>query len=669
MMRSLYAGVAGLKTHQTKMDVIGNNIANVNTIAYKSSSITFSELMYQTTQGASGPNAETGRGGVNARQIGLGVQTGAITTKIATPGASQNTGNPFDMKITGDAFFVVSDGVNNFFTRDGSFYVDAVGNLAMSSNGYNVMGWGVDETGNAIKQDTVSALRILNENNMTYPPEATSKAYVSGIIDKNDTNVNSESGKIVNLKIFDNLGYEYTAKFSIHAANIEGEYYMQLDDLVNADGESVVDSYNVNDLSEIVSFGKESTMTSTEIRDLIADVSYKQGTTPTNGTYHKAMGNSEFFTDFDQKKISGLDYVNAGNPGDPIQKDVAVALTGTGTVSKDDIEVKGAVFQKEVVASVGPPPVVASPARYYLSNGDFLTSAAPTTTADWATFLKIDPTALATLPTINPDGSVDITVTQNFNPKADATFENASTYSGEITKEEAYGLDESDPNIDYALSVAPDGKAVVTISEKINGYKLKFDTDTGKFISVGDTDAIDVPLEFKDNLTSKTGELITLGNFSDVDIDFSTVSRFDNQGASTVSATNGDFDLVGTGRKLGALSGVSVINNGMIYASYDNGESRLLGQIAVAEFANASGLEKAGDNLYSSTMNSGDFNGIGQDITASGGMLATGVLEMSNVDLSAEFTEMITTQRGFQANSRIITTSDSMLEELVNLKR
>ena len=107
----------------------------------------------------------------------------------------------------------------------------------------------------------------------------------------------------------------------------------------------------------------------------------------------------------------------------------------------------------------------------------------------------------------------------------------------------------------------------------------------------------------------------------------------------------------------------------MIYASYDNGQTKLLGQIAVAEFANASGLEKQGDNLYSATLNSGEFDGIGSDITTRGGYMNTGVLEMSNVDLSAEFTEMITTQRGFQANSRIITVSDTLLEELVNLKR
>ena len=117
------------------------------------------------------------------------------------------------------------------------------------------------------------------------------------------------------------------------------------------------------------------------------------------------------------------------------------------------------------------------------------------------------------------------------------------------------------------------------------------------------------------------------------------------------------------------MSGISIQTDGKIYATYDNGQTKLLGQIAVAEFANPSGLEKEGDNLYSDTLNSGEFDGVGVNITANGGYMNTGILEMSNVDLAAEFTEMITTQRGFQANSRIITVSDTLLEELVNLKR
>ena len=195
------------------------------------------------------------------------------------------------------------------------------------------------------------------------------------------------------------------------------------------------------------------------------------------------------------------------------------------------------------------------------------------------------------------------------------------------------------------------------------GYDVEFNGDNGEIASVGGNSTTFMA---KLNLAD-LGEGFT--NFSNIDMDLSQISMYDNKGTSTVSADKGDLDGLGTGRRLGDMIGVSVQNNGMIYASYDNGMTKLLGQIASASFANASGLERAGDNLYSATLNSGEFDGIGVDVTANGGYMTTGQLEMSNVDLSAEFTEMITTQRGFQANSRIITVSDTLLEELTNLKR
>ena len=452
MMRSLYSGVAGLKTHQTRMDVIGNNIANVNTTAYKSQSMTFSDLMYQTTQAASGANPTTGVGGINARQIGLGAKTSAIKTAITTQGASQTTNDPFDIMITGDSFFIVNNGQNNYFTRDGSFYVDGAGNLAMTSTGYNVMGWKVDPNdASAIKQDTVSALRVMTTENMTYPPEATKSARISGIIDKNDTNVNATAGKIMNLEFYDNQGYKYTAKLSVHSTTTDGSFTVQLDDILDSKGKTV-----------------------------LAD-----------------------------KSKASLQQNNADIAG----------------------------------------PVV-----------------------------------------------------------------------------------------------------------------LEFNTNNGSFKNVGKTGGTESTL----TLHFDTG---TFPSFSDITIDFSNCSNLNNNGSSTVSPIRGDAKGNGAGRKVGEMSGIEIQKDGMIYANYDNGCSRLLGQIAVATFANASGLAKEGDNLYSATQNSGDFDGIGTDITTGGGYMNTGVLEMSNVDLSSEFTEMITTQRGFQANSRIITVSDTLLEELTNLKR
>ena len=154
MMRSLFSGVAGLKTHQQKMDVIGNNIANVNTTAFKSTSTTFQDVMYQTMSNASG--GSNTRGGVNARQIGLGVTTAANKVSITTQGASEATGDGLDLRLVDKQstnFFIVSDGTSNMFTRAGSFYVDGNGNLAMTSTGYLVMGWQVDPTTKAIKRD------------------------------------------------------------------------------------------------------------------------------------------------------------------------------------------------------------------------------------------------------------------------------------------------------------------------------------------------------------------------------------------------------------------------------------------------------------------------------------------------------------------------------------
>lgn len=553
MMRSLYSGVSGLKTHQVKMDVIGNNIANVNTTAYKSQSITFSELMYQTTQAASGPNATSGTAGTNAKQIGLGVKSGAISTAIETAGASQTTGNPFDIRITGDSFFIVSDGSKNFFTRDGSFYVDSVGNLAMSSNGYNVMGWQVDETTGTIKKDTVSALRIMSAENMTYPPEATTKAYVSGIIDKNDVQVASESGKIMNLSFFDMLGYAYTAKLSMKETDTLGLYSVELTSILDENGQEV----------NIPGAQLGSVSTAPQVQSLVMSSAYT------------LAGNN-------------LSYVDDGGATQTID------LTSTALTDA----------QKEKVAnSFG-----------YSSYTEFakLTLADGTTVGSY-----VDAGTLTT--------------------------------SGVLTA----GTD-AEGNPITSLN---------TTGRQVTGGLIQYDTATGTIKSVnGLTNDFGLNLSFG-------ASTYPAGPYETIRIDFSTSTNFNNNGTSTISADPGDTQGRGTGRKLGAMSGISIQNDGMIYASYDNGQTRLLGQMAVAEFTNASGLQKEGDNLYSATLNSGEFDGIGVDISANGGYMETGVLEMSNVDLSAEFTDMITAQRGFQANSRIITVSDTLLEELVNLKR
>lgn len=568
MMRSLYSGVAGLKTHQTRMDVIGNNIANVNTTAYKSSSMTFSELMSQTTQKASGANATTGVGGTNAKQIGLGVKAGAINTAITTQGSAQSTGNPFDIMITGDNFFVVSNGSENFFTRDGSFYVDGAGNLAMTSTGYNVMGWGVDETTGNIKQDTVTALRIMSAANMTYPPEATTKANISGILDENDKDVTSANGKTVNLNFFDARGYSYTAKFTFKQSGGDktNEYSMELSKLLDSTGAEI-------DISKL-EFGNRS-----------------------------------------QQKMETKVTLNT----DAYKWDGKVLKTKDGTTE------------------------VANLADIFNQDGSLITP------ADDAAAQKQQKALDAIAKAYGYEGSTDeflnLYITSTANKDKQLTIQDllGNMMAGKTT------------------DVLPaDGSAITMEGRYFEGTTVVFNKDTGKLESVGGSTT---------NLNVNAAFSALGGNFSDVTIDLSECTNYDNKGTSTIGATSGDLDGLGTGRRLGDMIGVSIQKDGMIYASYDNGMTKLLGQIATAAFANASGLEKEGDNLYSATLNSGEFDGIGVDITAGGGYMSTGQLEMSNVDLSSEFTEMITTQRGFQANSRIITVSDTLLEELTNLKR
>lgn len=568
MMRALYSGVAGLKTHQTRMDVIGNNIANVNTTAYKSSSMTFSELMSQTTQKASGANATTGVGGTNAKQIGLGVKAGAINTAITTQGSAQSTGNPFDIMITGDNFFVVSNGSENFFTRDGSFYVDGAGNLAMTSTGYNVMGWGVDETTGNIKQDTVTALRIMSAANMTYPPEATTKANISGILDENDKDVTSANGKTVNLNFFDARGYSYTAKFTFKQSGGDktNEYSMELNKILDSTGAEI-------DISKL-KFGNRS-----------------------------------------QQKMETKVTLNT----DAYKWDGKVLKTKDGTTE------------------------VANLADIFKADGSLITP------ADDAAAQKQQKALDAIAKAYGYEGSTDeflnLYITSTANKDKQLTIQDllGNMMAGKTT------------------DVLPaDGSAITMEGRYFEGTTVVFNKDTGKLESVGGSTT---------NLNVNAAFSALGGNFSDVTIDLSECTNYDNKGTSTIGATSGDLDGLGTGRRLGDMIGVFIQKDGMIYANYDNGMTKLLGQIATAAFANASGLEKEGDNLYSATLNSGEFDGIGVDITAGGGYMSPGQLEMSNVDLSSEFTEMITTQRGFQANSRIITVSDTLLEELTNLKR
>lgn len=666
------------------MDVIGNNIANVNTTAYKSQSMVFNDLLYQTTQAASGANTNTGRGGINPRQIGLGAKTGAISTAIETQGSAQSTNNPWDVMIEGDSFFIVNDGSQNFFTRDGSFTVDGSGNLVMSSTGFTVMGWQVDPETGDIRSDVVSALRIMHPDNLTAAPEATSMAYMNGILDRTDTSINSTEGVIRTLTFFDAQGYEYTAKFSVHGTGNDDVFRVQLDDILDSTGMSLVEKYNLSNIDQLASFGDTRTSSTTSRYDMATGVTYQ------NDTFYVEQALSAILEDYDRHAM----VVAAGNDNVRItniqNKDMSQPTVDVA--ENDQITVEGSITLTRAQLEAEPYNLIYNTAdqKYYRQDGPDSSSSIVIDGANdaeiaqaWADALSgMEGLNAVTVSSIAVDGeNVTISFTDTF------TASQASTYNTQNRNfntaievnddnmaqimEQVYNLQDGDGKTYGIEYIGPNGSAQVTTTETTKGNQLVFDHDTGLFSYIGSQGRDTATLTFNTAVSNMAGETVDLSQFGNIEIDFASITNFGNGGKCTLEMTNGSKDnsALGSGRKVGALIGVEIGQDGRITASYDNGLTKLLGQIAVAEFANASGLSKAGNNLYSATQNSGEFDGVGVDITANGGQMTSGVLEMSNVDLSSEFTTMITTQRGFQANSRIITVSDTMLEELVNLKR
>jgi flagellar hook protein FlgE len=198
MLRSLYSGISGLRAHQTMLDVTGNNIANVNTAGFKASSTQFQDTLSQMTQGAAGPQAETG--GTNPAQIGLGVRVAGVTTNFAQ-GSSQSTGRATDMMISGDGFFVTSKGGQQLFTRAGSFNPDAAGQL-VSPDGGILQGWsavnGAVNTGGPVSGITLNS-------NTPVPAKATTQVGVDGNL-PSDALPNTTLERVV--KVYDAVGAE-----------------------------------------------------------------------------------------------------------------------------------------------------------------------------------------------------------------------------------------------------------------------------------------------------------------------------------------------------------------------------------------------------------------------------------------------------------------------------
>ncbi len=549
MMKSLYSGVAGMKTHNQRMDVIGNNVSNVNTTGYKTSTVTFKDVYYQTKAGASSGNAT--QGGTNPTQIGYGSSLGTVN-QIMTQSGFTYSDSVYDCAIEGEGFFqVIDESGNIFYTRSGVFSVDSYGNL-VDANGYIVLGTSGDPT----NVETGQSQRI----NLYVPPV--------------DNNIASAT-KVVN-------GYGVTISAS--------------------------------------TFGEEGNIAFTIVD---SDIAYAT----------KSGDNLTIYMDLSQDfGAAAFEEIDEDSTNEEIQAAFDAALLEFQEAINEAIQ-KGGVELEEGVLPI---------------NFEMDSMPAPDEI--------LAQQAGNTLTYYNPDDAEAIDLQLKFT--ADTAGEFANKYEINIktlsTMEEGTAKAKWKDDV-LTITIPETGVTLDALQEAINDAA---GGDPNKNITVeeveGDISAFDFGAQL-DGATERLGlEQGSDNFFSDLAVALSTVNLADGRTAGEQTVAD--------------LETVAIDANGVIYGRHPvHGELRL-GRIDIVTFVNPTGLDQVGTSLWRDSLASGDPE-VKIAGTDGSGEIVSGALEMSNVDLAQEFSDMIITQRGYQANSRIITVSDTMLEELVNLKR
>ncbi len=559
MMRSLFSGVAGLRNHQTRMDTVGNNIANVNTTGFKSGRTNFQDMLSQTLQGAAGPNGNLG--GTNPMQVGLGMSIASMDTQF-TNGALQSTGVPTDLAISGDGFFILSDGASTTYTRDGSFKFDAAGNYVVPGTGVHVQGWMADSLGNINTAGVLS--NLVKPIGVTMPATQTTSASFTGNLNSATVNGNSAA---TSENIYDSLGNKHLLTQQYYKVNIGA---------AGTGDNTWICKTDVAGISSLPAMANQ----------------YTQLNFNTNGT---------------------LNTIQTLNPP-------AVA-TAAQNVSFTDLKL-----------STSTDPQVIGFSEFDNTNtlrtfkGTFTYNSS---TASWSCAFTesgdMTNTTLATIPNITWNGATYLS--------GGVAFPNGVTipYKGKDVAQTANSV-----TIGALVTpVAPDGTIMAGRASQPSNSSLALGENTLSF-SVPGANAMTV--------------------------------AFDRSKITQSKDTTSTVSMTPDGYAMGVLGDVTFDSQGVMTGLFSNNQRKKLGQVAMASFANNNGLMKAGNNTYIASNNSG-LAKVGEANSGGRGGLTPSALEMSNVDLSQEFSNMIITQRGFQANSKIITTSDTMLEELVNLKR
>ena len=675
MIRSMYSAVSGLKGHQTRMDVVGNNIANVNTTGFKASRVTFADMISQNLSGASSPTGTIG--GVNPKQIGLGMSV-AATDLLYTNGSVQQTGKNTDVAISrGDGLFIVSKGNEKYYTRNGAFSFDAEGNLTLPSTGLYVQGYMGTNGRINIAGDNTTKIQIPAGKSM----EATTTATANYTKNLNATTPGYEVANVL-VRYADGTSatvstYSATEKgrYTLHMSTGEKIKLNQTTPTLQTVGSAPTGTLYTSKMTGVTAVGT-GTVDLTLATDHPADPSSPVAIVGLPATYSPASGTFQVgdrytltgtitaaVTNSPSPGLTRLTLANA-SPAGVTQVDVpnpttftyAINDVYTGSLKINKIEAKtGAIVSSadgnsiKVAANVTPAfddthtdfeclntyvsgtiQATERSTEYQHNNkfvndiilntrsGTALSGLVAATYSAGNTFYPSVTTTVAVYDSLGAKHSVPVVFTKQENNKWKLTLGTGSD-AFEITD--------------------PDGtKTAVGLTKT----ELKFDT-SGAYIS----GSASLKLSYSNGAAPQQ-----------VSLNLAAITQY--SGTSTIAA---DSD----GNAAGTLSNVDIDSQGVITGTYTNGVRQKEAQIAMAQFNNPSGLTKLGGNLYQESNNTGTRTISGAaDI---GTELTTSALEMANVDLADQFSDMIITQRGFQSNSKMITVSDEMLETLINMKR
>ncbi len=552
LLNSLFAGVSGLRNHQAMMDVIGNNIANVNTIGFKGSRVTFSDTFNQFIKAGTNPSENTG--GTNSFQIGLGMKVNSIDRNW-NQGTFESTGITTDLALQGPGLFVLKSNGENYYSRAGAFIFDADGKLVSPQNGAIVQGKvanndGILPPGNNLED-------IVIDKNLKLPAVATSLIKWGGNLKSNSELTRSEkinqSGNInsslpgpfeTSTTIYNEYGDSYNLKMTFTKTANPDEYNLTWD-VTDTDGNSVGNGT----LPSPLQFEDDGT------GNMVLDAASQALFDGINNRVNIPTSNIDFT--FDSTSVTEN------------------SATSTLSISADGNRLPNIVSGSVTIYdSLGTSHQVTMKYSKIGDNQWTWTASVPGT----STYNGLPVSSTGTL-TFNPDGTLD------------------------------------------PANISPNNPQI-------------------SFTPLGGADPLVMDLDFGSGFSGMT----------------------QTSSSSVVSALSQDGSASAT------LSNINIDQYGNIEGIFSNGNSRILAQVMVSTFANLNGLISVGDNLYSAYANSGTprIGGLGEE---SGTTVQAGALEQSNVDLSEEFTKMIVSQRGFQANARVITTADNLLQEITNLIR